>query len=61
MPGKVRLDTEKVVLAAAELVNQQGAEALTIGRLAEKLGIQPPSLYNHIDGLPGLDDPTEAG
>jgi AcrR family transcriptional regulator len=51
---KTRLDREKVVRAAAEMLNEEGAEALTLGRLAEKLGIQTPSLYNHIDGLGGL-------
>jgi AcrR family transcriptional regulator len=29
-------------------------EALNLSRLAVILGIQTPSLYNHIDGLPGL-------
>ena len=27
---------------------------MALNDLAKKLGIQPPSLYNHIDGLPGL-------
>jgi len=43
-----------VVEAAAELVNAEGLEALSLGRLAGRLGIQPPSLYNHVQGLPGL-------
>ena len=48
------LDKAAVVRAAAELVNAEGPEALALGRLAERLDIQTPSLYNHIDGLPGL-------
>lgn len=55
MPRKGRLDTAAVVQAAADLVNAEGAPALALGRLAEKLGIQTPSLYNHVDGLPGLE------
>jgi AcrR family transcriptional regulator len=51
---KAGLDTETVVKAAAELVNAEGFEALTLGRLAERLGVQTPSLYNHVNGLPGL-------
>ena len=51
---RVKLDTAAVVHAAAELVNAEGLEALSLGRLAGKLGVQTPSLYNHIDGLPGL-------
>src|SRR5512146_876531 len=50
-PGLTRA---AVVQAAAALLNAEGVEALTINRLARELGIQPPSLYNHIDGMPGL-------
>jgi AcrR family transcriptional regulator len=48
------LDKVAVVEAAADLINTEGIEALTLGRLAERLGIRAPSLYNHVDGLPGL-------
>ena len=54
MPRRPGLDKAAVVKAAAELVNEQDMEALTLNRLAAKLGIQTPSLYNHIDGLAGL-------
>ncbi len=54
MTRKTRLDTAIVVQAAAEMLNTQGAEAFSINRLAEQLGVQPPSLYNHVNGLPGL-------
>jgi AcrR family transcriptional regulator len=43
-----------VVQAAAELINEEGPGALSLNRLAEKLDIRTPSLYNHVDGLPGL-------
>jgi AcrR family transcriptional regulator len=43
-----------VVDAAVDLVNLKGIEGLTLTRLAKKLGVQTPSLYNHIDGLRGL-------
>ncbi len=48
------LDRARVVSAAAGLVNAEGAAALTINRLARQLGVQPPSLYNHISGLDDL-------
>lgn len=48
------LDRPSVIRAAARLVNAEGAEALTINRLSRELGVQPPSLYNHIEGLAGL-------
>ena len=54
MPRKERLDKEIVVQAAAKLVNDEGLEALSLRRLADELGIQTPSLYNHVNGLPGL-------
>jgi len=48
------LDQKVVVEAAAELVNAEGEQSLTLSRLAERLGVQTPSLYNHVDGLAGL-------
>jgi AcrR family transcriptional regulator len=54
MPRKNGLDRASVVQAAIELLNSEGSQGLTLSRLAERLGVQSPSLYNHIDGLPGL-------
>ncbi len=54
MHPRVGLDREHVIQAAAELVNTEGMKSLTLNRLAEKLGVQPPSLYNHIGGLEDL-------
>ena len=48
------LDHATVVEAAAKLVDEEGVEQLTLGRLAERLGVRTPSLYNHVAGLPGL-------
>jgi AcrR family transcriptional regulator len=39
---------------AVEILNREGTDALTLNHLAGELGIRPPSLYNHVDGLPGL-------
>jgi AcrR family transcriptional regulator len=54
MATRTRLTKMAVVQAAAELINEEGASALSLNRLAEKLDIRTPSLYNHVDGLPGL-------
>ena len=54
MSPRSNLSRETVVRAAAELLNSEGGEALSLHRLAEKLGIRTPSLYNHVDGMPGL-------
>jgi AcrR family transcriptional regulator len=56
MPKRTRLTKSAVIDAAVQLLNQEGPEALTLNRLADELGIRPPSLYNHIDGLPGLQN-----
>jgi len=56
MPAKPRagLDRVAVVQAAARLADSEGFEAVTLARLAAEVGVRPPSLYNHIDGLDGL-------
>jgi AcrR family transcriptional regulator len=54
MATRTRLTKSSVVEAAAELINTEGLDALSLNRLAEKLDIRTPSLYNHVDGLPGL-------
>ena len=54
MSPRTRLTKTAVVQAAVDLINNEGSDALSLNRLAEKLGIQTPSLYNHVDGLPGL-------
>ena len=54
MSRRAGLDHETVVEAAAKLVDEEGIDQLSLGRLAERLGIRTPSLYNHVAGLPGL-------
>ena len=45
------LTRDEVVAAAAELSDEIGYHELTMGRLAQRLGIRAPSLYKHVDGL----------
>jgi AcrR family transcriptional regulator len=54
MSHRVGLDQATVVEVAAKLVDEEGIEQLTLGHLAERLGVRTPSLYNHVAGLPGL-------
>ena len=54
MATRTRLTKLAVVQAAAEMLNEEGAGDLSLNRLAERLQIRTPSLYNHVDGLPGL-------
>jgi AcrR family transcriptional regulator len=48
------LAADTVVAAAAAIADSDGLEALTLARLASRLGVQSPSLYAHVDGLPDL-------
>lgn len=52
--AKMGLDKSTVIERAAELSNKIGFERITLKLLAEELGIQPPSLYNHIGSLEEL-------
>ena len=54
MTRRAGIDNAAVLNAAAELVDSQGLEALSLTTLADRLGVRTPSLYNHIAGLPGL-------
>jgi AcrR family transcriptional regulator len=54
MARRARLDKTKVIEEAARLINEQDLERLSLGCLAERLGVRVPSLYNHVAGLPGL-------
>jgi AcrR family transcriptional regulator len=54
MAHRAGLDRAAVVAAATKLVDEEGVEQLSLGRLAERLSIKTPSLYNHVAGLPGL-------
>ncbi|MFF2449491.1 WHG domain-containing protein [Neobacillus sp. NPDC058068] len=51
---KIGLDLTTILEAAGVLADQLGIHEVTLANLAKKLGIRPPSLYNHFDGLPGL-------
>jgi AcrR family transcriptional regulator len=45
----------EIVVAARDLLDEHGAEALTMRRLAERLGIRAPSLYKHLPDKAALE------
>jgi AcrR family transcriptional regulator len=45
---EVPLDRQRIARVALELLDEGGAEALTVRRVAARLGVQSPSLYNHV-------------
>mgnify|MGYP000849797201 FL=1 len=54
MARNARIDRAQVVAAAAQLADAHGLDQLTLAQVAAQLRVRLPSLYNHIDGLPGL-------
>jgi AcrR family transcriptional regulator len=51
---RVGLTSDDVVAAAAGLADEIGYQELTMGLLAQRLGVRAPSLYKHVDGLADL-------
>jgi AcrR family transcriptional regulator len=45
----------EIVAAARELVEEEGADALSMRRLAERLGIRAPSIYKHLPDKQALE------
>jgi AcrR family transcriptional regulator len=45
----------EIIAVARALLERDGIEALTVGRLAAELGIKPPSLYKHFAGKRELE------
>jgi AcrR family transcriptional regulator len=52
--GPRRLDHERVVTAAEQVVDELGWDHLTMAALAGALGTTGPSLYNHVASLEAL-------
>src|SRR6266540_4084712 len=47
-PSRVPLSRERVLHAAIRLADQGGIEALSMRKLAQELGVEAMSLYNHV-------------
>jgi AcrR family transcriptional regulator len=48
------LGTDEVVAAGAALADEVGFDNVTLAVLAERLGVKPPALYKHVDGIADL-------
>jgi AcrR family transcriptional regulator len=46
-PRQALLSRDRIIVAAAALIDAEGLEALSTRRLAAELGVQGPSLYHH--------------
>ncbi|TDW29886.1 TetR family transcriptional regulator [Cryobacterium psychrophilum] len=49
-----RLNTAMVVDHAAQMLDERGSAGFNLAALAESLDVRIPSLYKHIEGMPGL-------
>jgi AcrR family transcriptional regulator len=51
---RVGLTSDDVVASAAVLADEIGYQGVTMGLLADRLGVRSPSLYKHVGGLADL-------
>ncbi|WP_458120181.1 TetR/AcrR family transcriptional regulator [Paenibacillus sp. Z6-24] len=51
---RIGLTLDTILRAATEIADERSVQDITLSALAQKLEVRSPSLYNHIDGLPGL-------
>jgi AcrR family transcriptional regulator len=47
---------QEIVAAARELLEEEGADALSMRRLADRLGIRAPSIYKHLPDKRALEN-----
>lgn len=53
-PYPARVDREDLIRTARNMVEEHGAENLSLSNLAAAFGVKTPSLYNHIDNKAAL-------
>ncbi|KDN18039.1 TetR family transcriptional regulator [Amycolatopsis rifamycinica] len=50
------MSRERILLAGLAMVDEEGLAAVSMRKLARRLGVDPMSLYNHVDGKDALLD-----
>ena len=48
------LNQAAVIHAAAKIADANGLGAVSLAKIANDVGVRPPSLYKHVEGLPGV-------
>ncbi|WP_400243677.1 TetR/AcrR family transcriptional regulator [Niallia sp. JL1B1071] len=51
MSPRAGITNKEIITTAIEIANTEGLKEVTMANLAKRLGVKPPSLYNHINGL----------
>lgn len=60
-PSSPVLSRQVIADTALTIIDEEGAEALTLRRIAQRLGVRAPSLYNHVSSREDiLDAVTES-
>lgn len=54
MSSRVGLTNQLIIETAANIADTEGLDSVTLTAVAQRLGVQKPSLYNHIKGLTDL-------
>jgi AcrR family transcriptional regulator len=54
MPAPSRTSRDAILRAAAELLERDGLDHLTMQAVAERVGVRAPSLYKHVPGRDAL-------
>jgi AcrR family transcriptional regulator len=54
MSPRVGLDDAIIIHAAAAIADEAGLQSVTLATIAKQLNVRPPSLYNHVNGLPEI-------
>lgn len=54
-PGSLTPRAQEIVAAARELLEEEGLAALSMRRLADRLGIRAPSIYKHLPDKRALE------
>ena len=55
-PGALSPRAQEIVAEARSLLEEEGADALSMRRLAERLGIRAPSIYKHLPDKQALEN-----
>jgi len=56
VPRELSPRAQEIVAAARELLEEEGADALSMRRLADRLGIRAPSIYKHLPDKRALEN-----
>ena len=54
MPYPSQIDRETIINTATAMIESDGTEAMTLGKLAKALGVRTPSLYRYVDNRAAL-------